>query len=126
MSIRAEKAVEYKYNQNNCAQAVLLAFSDELGKDETELKALGSGFGMGMGCLEGTCGALCAAGMVLGLLNKQATPTKMLMKTVLQEFKAQAGATICGDLKGMNNAGKALCDCDDCIRHAVVALEKQL
>ena len=59
---RAERAVAYKHKDCNCAQAVLLAFAEELGKSEEELRALGSGFGMGMGCTEATCGALCGAG----------------------------------------------------------------
>lgn len=44
MSIRTEKAVEYKKSYN-CAQAVLLSFKKELNKSEDELLALGSGFG---------------------------------------------------------------------------------
>jgi hypothetical protein len=42
----------------NCCQAVLVAFADRLGKREDELLRLGSGFGSGMGTMEGTCGAL--------------------------------------------------------------------
>ena len=56
MNDRAEQAVAYKHGDCNCAQAVLLAFADELGRPEEELRALGSGFGMGMGCTEATCG----------------------------------------------------------------------
>ena len=92
MSIRAEKAVEYKKSYN-CAQAVLLSFKKELNKSEDELLALDSGFGAGMGSMEATCGAAIAA----GLLNQSNTPTKMMTKEMLIEFKAKAGATICGD-----------------------------
>lgn len=121
---RAEKAVEYK-KSCNCAQAVLLAFQEELGKTEEELLALGSGFGAGMGGMEATCGALCGAAMTAGLLNHSDSPTKMMTNAMLQEFKEKAGATICGDIKGIKTR-KMLCSCDDCVRHAVVALEKQL
>ena len=121
---RAEKAVEYK-KFCNCAQAVLLAFQEELGKTEEELLALGSGFGAGMGGMEATCGALCGAAMTAGLLNHSDSPTKMMTNAMLQEFKEKAGATICGDIKGIKTR-KMLCSCDDCVRHAVVALEKQL
>lgn len=96
MSIRAEKAVEYKKSYN-CAQAVLLSFKKELNKSEDELLALGSGFGAGMGSMEATCGALCGAAIAAGLLNQSNTPTKMMTKEMLIEFKAKAGATICGD-----------------------------
>jgi C_GCAxxG_C_C family probable redox protein len=121
---RAEKAVEYK-KSCNCAQAVLLAFQEEMGKSEEELLALGSGFGSGMGGMEATCGALCGAAIAAGILNKSATPTKTMTKAMLQEFKENAGATICGELKGIETK-KMLCSCDDCVRHAVIALEKQL
>ena len=48
----------------NCCQAVLVAFADRLGKREDELLRLGSGFGSGMGTMEGTCGALVGVGGV--------------------------------------------------------------
>ena len=118
---RAEKAVEYKKTMN-CAQAVLMAYAEETGKDTDELMALGSGFGGGMGCAEATCGALCGAGIAMGLMNKSSQPTKMLMKTVLQDFKQRSGASICGDLKGLKT-GEILCSCDDCVRNAVYAAD---
>ena len=124
-SVRAEKAVEFKHTKCNCAQAVLMAFQAELGKSEEELQALGSGFGGGMGCMEATCGALCGATIAMGLLNKSEMPTKMIAKEMLQDFKAAAGATICGDLKGIKTK-QVLCSCDDCVRYAVAALEKHM
>lgn len=123
-SKRAEAGVEFK-RKNNCAQAVLLAFQPETGMEEEVLKAMGSGFGSGMGGMEATCGALCGAGMAAGLINKSNTPTKMFCKEMLQDFKAVAGATICGDLKGIKT-GKMLFSCDDCVRQSVLGLEKRL
>ena len=55
----------------NCCQAVLVAFTDELGRSEEELLRLGSGFGSGMGTMEGTCGALVGAIMVSSLLSEK-------------------------------------------------------
>jgi hypothetical protein len=87
---------------------------------------MGSGFGSGMGGMEGTCGALCGAVMALWLLNKSDTPSKMIAKDMLQEFKEMSGgATICRDLKGIGT-GKMLCACDDCVRHGVWVLESRL
>ena len=105
---RAEQAVAYKHKDCNCAQAVLLAFAEELGKSEEELRALGSGFGMGM-----------------GLMGKSGKPTAAIMRDILHEFEEKAGATICKDLKGIET-GKMLCSCDDCVRHAVRAAEQRL
>ena len=121
---KAELAAEYK-KKCNCAQAVLLAFREEMGKTEEELLALGSGFGAGMGGMEATCGALCGAAMTMGLLNKGDTPTKLLTRDMLQEFKEAAGATICRELKGVGT-GKVLCACDDCVRIAAMTVEKRL
>ena len=125
MNDRAEKAVGDKHGDCNCAQAVLLAFADELGRPEEELRALGSGFGMGMGCTEATCGALCGAGMVMGLMSKSGRPTAAIMRDILHEFEEKAGATICKDLKGIET-GRMLCSCDDWVRHAVRAVEQRL
>ena len=124
MSKRTEKAVELK-SKYNCCQAVLLAFQDELGKSAEELLALGSGFGSGMGGMEGTCGALCGANIVMGLLNKSGQPTKQIMRGMVDDFKSQAGATICGDIKGIKT-GKVLCSCPDCVKIATDLAEKAL
>lgn len=121
---RTEIAVEYK-RKNNCAQSVLLAFQPEIGMDDVVLKAVGSGFGTGMGGMEATCGALCEAAMAAGFINKSGTPTKAIAREMLQEFKEVSGATVCGDLKGIKT-GKMLFSCDDCIRLAVSVLEKRL
>lgn len=122
---RAEKAVEYKHNKNNCCQAVLKAFADKLPFDEKTLGALGSGFGNGMGCTEATCGALCGAVIAAGILNDSGKPTTAQSKTMLRNFKEASGAVSCADLKGIKT-GIVLCSCDDCVRNAVYALEKAL
>ena len=127
-SERVEKALAYHSAKihNNCAQSVLRAFADVLGKSPEELRALGAGFGGGMGCTEATCGALCGACIVMGLLRGEQQPeTKLIMKDMLQEFKQQVGATICGDIKGVKTH-KVLCSCPDCIAYAVLDVEKRI
>ncbi|MBP3240892.1 MAG: C_GCAxxG_C_C family protein [Oribacterium sp.] len=121
---RIEKAVEYKHSGCNCCQAVLEAFRDELDLSEDQIRTLGSGFGIGMGCMEATCGALVGANMVLGLRNKTNKPIIPQSRQLLNDFKAACGATICKELKGIES-GKVLCECDDCVRNAVkLLLEK--
>lgn len=124
-SNRAKKAVEYKRNRNNCAQAVLLAFQDKLGKSEVELKQMGAAFGMGMGGMQATCGALCGAAIAFGYLNQSGKPAPMVMNHMVEKFREHAGALSCEDLKGVKT-GKVLCSCDDCVRYAVTILEQQL
>ena len=122
---RTEKAVECKQNGCNCCQAVLLAFSDVLGLPEETLKRLGAAFGSGMGGMDGTCGALCGAEMVLGLRDYAGKPMHAAAKAVHESFREKSGATICRELKGIGT-GNVLSSCDDCVRHGVeVVIEAQ-
>lgn len=65
---RAARAVELKAGCN-CAQAVVLSYADKLPLEEETLRKLAAGYGGGMGCMEGTCGALVGAVMVAGMLT---------------------------------------------------------
>jgi len=103
----------------NCCQAVLVAFADVLGKDEESLLRLGSGFGSGMGTMEGSCGALVGAVMVSSLLAKPGEAMKNT-RNIVPRFKELCGAISCRDIKGIGT-GKMLCSCEDCVRNAVRA-----
>ncbi|MBQ6431481.1 MAG: C_GCAxxG_C_C family protein [Oscillospiraceae bacterium] len=65
---RGELAAEKFASGYNCAQAVLLAFCDKTGLDETTAAKLTSGFGGGIGRLREVCGAANGAFMVISLL----------------------------------------------------------
>lgn len=120
---RAERAVEIKHSGSNCCQAVLLAFADELGGDENALRAVGAAFGCGMGAFDATCGALCAAQMILGLKRSGGRSVPADAKALHGSFRAACGSTDCGELKGIKT-GKMLCSCDDCVRCAARLAEK--
>ena len=120
---RKENAVALKHNGNNCSQAVLLSYKDKLNLSEENLKKLGSGFGVGMGCMESTCGALIAANMILGMLNDGSMGTMKKSKILLERFKDLSKDTICKRLKGIET-GVVLTPCDDCVRNAVIALDE--
>lgn len=105
----------------NCCQAVLLAYTDMLPLDETQLSQLGKCFGAGMGGMQGTCGALVGAEMVLSMLGGAAPQAKKLH----QDFTNLCGASLCKDLKGVET-GKVVCSCEDCVKNAVRALEVML
>lgn len=121
---RAEQAVKYK-REFNCAQAVMLAYEDEMGLGSDVIMKFGSGFGLGMGCMEATCGALVGAVAVAGFKNKDGGPTKNIAKRILENFEKRCGATLCKDLKGIGT-GKVLCPCEECVRNAVFALEDEM
>ena len=54
---RQESASALK-REMNCCQAVVRAFADTLSMDEATLMDIASGFGSGMGTMEGSCEAL--------------------------------------------------------------------
>ena len=107
----AAQAVQYKHCGCNCCQAVVRAF---LG-DDAQLMSIASGFGMGMGCMQATCGALAGACMVLGAKGKG-----RYARVLHARFEELSGASICGELKG-KNTGIALASCDECVRNAALA-----
>ena len=115
---RAARAVELKAGCN-CAQAVVLSYADKLPFEEETLKKLAAGYGGGMGCMEGTCGALVGAVMVAGMLT-DGQGTGRYAREILLGFRERCGATICKDLKGIET-GKVLCPCTECVRTAVLA-----
>ena len=129
MSSRQDKAVELKNRTGdahyNCCQAVACVFSDEVGVSEETLRKLGAGFGLGMGTMEATCGALCGAQMVLGLMKYNGKPIRNEAAELYREFAAKCGATICREIKGVGT-GKVLCTCDECVRNAVELMEQRI
>lgn len=125
MENRKEYAVELKHNGHNCCQAVLVSFADKVDLSEDELRKMGASFGIGMGCMEATCGALIGAQMLLGIMKFDGKPVIREAAEIYNEFEAKCGAGTCKVLKGIET-GKMLCDCDDCVRNAVEILEKHI
>lgn len=119
---KADYAASLK-SQMNCCQAVLLAYADELHMDPDMLMKLGSAFGSGMATMDGTCGALVGAEMVLGLLGKQ--PVRADAKQLFTAFERQCGSSVCKTLKGVGT-GRMLCSCEDCVRNAAQLAADQL
>ncbi len=119
---KADYAASLK-SQMNCCQAVLLAYADELHMDPDTLMKLGSAFGSGMATMDGTCGALVGAEMVLGLLGKQ--PVRADAKQLFTAFERQCGSSVCKTLKGVGT-GRMLCSCEDCVRNAAQLAADQL
>lgn len=121
---KKETAVMLKHSGCNCAQAVLCAFTEETGLSEEQLMRIGAGFGVGMGCMEATCGALIAAQILMGLTEFQGRPLLKAARELYQAFTDTCGASLCKDLKG-RDSGVVLCECDDCVRCAVELIEKR-
>ncbi len=99
------KAAELFCSGYNCAQAVMVAFSD-VTELSPELSAqLVSGFGGGIGRLREVCGAVSGMVAVASHLYGYSTPdseqqaaTYALIQQLAGQFKEQAGSLICREL----------------------------
>ena len=120
--IPAEKK---RCNSHNCAQAILHTYADVAGISEEAAMNIAGAFGGGMGCMEGTCGALVGAGLVLGLANKDKVKSMKQMRQVMTKFQERNGATQCKLLKGVGTK-VMLRECPDCVADAAEFLEEEL
>lgn len=99
----AEKLFKDGYN---CAQAVLLAFSDVTGLDDDTATKLASSFGGGLGRMREVCGAVSGAAMVLGIVKGYSDPKNFeakkahykLIQDFAERFKTKNGSIICREL----------------------------
>ena len=118
-------AEKKRCNSHNCAQAVVCTYCDLVGLDERTALDIAGAFGTGMGNMEGTCGALVGAGMIVGLATKDRNLSRARMKEIMEKFRQRCGATQCKLLKGVGS-GKPLRDCPDCVSDASEFLEEYL
>ena len=73
--------------------SVVCTYYDYTGIDEDTLKNVGNAFAAGMGNMEGTCGALVGAGVVLGLATKDKAKSIKMMRQIMTQFQQRNGAT---------------------------------
>lgn len=124
MEERVQQALANHKKGYNCSQSVACAFCDLAGVEENEMFRMMEGFGLGMGCMAGTCGALSGAVALAGVKNSSgcANPvskrdTYALAGAMIRKFAEKNGAVICRDLKGVET-GTVLRSCDGCIEDA--------
>ena len=99
--MKGEKAKGHFLQGLNCCQAVVMAFKDELGLSEEEIKRLTIGFGGGLARQRLVCGAVSGMTMVLGALKtdgKDKAQAYALIKDACDEFKAETGSIICAEM----------------------------
>ena len=112
MSQKTEKAVNNYKNGYTCAQAVAC---EEAGIDEKTMFRLTEAQGVGLGGMEGHCGALSGAAAVLGAVNSTADLEKTdskgktigLSRELTKRFQEKNGAVICKELKGIEKGKNA-------------------
>lgn len=90
----------------NCAQAVAIAFAEEVKLDKDFIAKSISGFGGGFGRMREVCGAVSGMVFILSALEGSVDPTdnnaKMeiyqKVQTLMKEFKEKNGTYICREL----------------------------
>lgn len=84
----------------NCSQAVALAFTEELGLTEDQVKKLSSGFGGGIGRQRLTCGAVLGMTMVLGNVHYKGDKLEVykVVTDACEEVKKELGSISCAEL----------------------------
>lgn len=130
MESRIEKAKNNHRSGYNCSQSVACAYCDRVGMDESTMYQMMEGYGFGMGCMEGTCGALSGAIAIASLKISQELPEGSnqrasiykAARTIIQSFQKMNQSVICKELKGIKT-GKVLRDCRGCVEDAATLLE---
>ena len=104
---------------------MVCTYCDLVGLPEQTALDIAGAYGTGMGNMEGTCGALVGAGMIVGLATKDRNLSRARMKQIMEKFQQRNGATQCRLLKGVGTR-KPLRDCPDCVADASEFLEEIL
>ena len=133
MESRVKETIVRHDKGYNCAQAVAWSYCARFGDKEEDVFRMTEGFGLGMGCMAGTCGALSGAVLLAGLKNsdgqinapKTKGKTYKLSRQLLERFQERCGSTICAELKGVTT-GTPVHSCADCIKDAAAIVEEVL
>lgn len=111
----------------NCAQSVACAFAEEVGVSREEMEVVARSFGVGMGCMEATCGAIIGAGIILGVASANRVQAMQSSAEILRAFQKRNGATICRQLEGVSSTPpRPLRACRLCVADAAEFLYDQL
>ena len=101
------KAAELFLSGSNCAQAVLMAFGDVTGLEDSFAAKLSCSFGGGMGRMREVCGAVSGMLMVAGLLYGYDDPGEKdcnkkahykLVQELACRFREEVGSIVCREI----------------------------
>lgn len=101
------KAAELFLSGSNCAQAVLVAFGDVTGLEDSFAAKLSCSFGGGMGRMREVCGAVSGMLMVAGLLYGYDDPGEKdcnkkahykLVQELAGRFREEVGSIVCREI----------------------------
>ena len=112
-------------NGCNCAQAVLLAFCEDYGRDRDTAMMIAASFGAGMAGLRSTCGTVTGANMVIGLAKgSDRADANAAFREFAAAFTEKNGSLVCKELLGMRI--KTRLTCADLCQDAGDLLERLL
>ena len=124
MEERIQRALDNHKKGYNCSQSVACAFCDLVGVEEDMMFRMMEAYGLGMGNMEGTCGALSGALAVLSMKNSTGKDqigskkdTYAKAKVIMEKFAQKNTSVLCKDLKGVGDKPKVR-TCDGCIEDA--------
>ena len=112
---RVNHAVDTFMQGYGCCQAVVAAFADLYGLDNTMAKRIAAGFGGGVGRMRMMCGAVSGLVILAGLEcgqtegkdNKGKTECYKVVQELLAKSKEQNGSIICAEILGIDGKDKA-------------------
>ena len=103
---RATLAAELFVSGYNCAQAIAVAFCDEIGMEKEAAAKMASSFGGGMGRLREVCGAVSGMLLVAGILYGYDAPGDDAQKkehytrvqALAGSFRERIGSIVCREI----------------------------
>ncbi len=112
---RVNRAVDNFMQGYGCCQAVVAAFADIYGLDDTMAKRIAAGFGGGVGRMRMMCGAVSGLVILAGLEcgqtegndNKGKSECYKIVQELLAKSKEQNGSIICAEILGLDGNEKA-------------------
>lgn len=107
---KRELALSYFEKGYNCSQAVLLAFTQELGLSAAQVARMGASLGGGVAKLGELCGAVSGMALVSGMTEGFDDPLDgdakaahyERVRALIGEFEAENGSHLCKDLLEKN------------------------
>lgn len=134
MSVKEVAVKNFVDKKYNCCQAVICAYCEENGINDEDIFKMTEGFGLGMGGLKDTCGAVTGMFMSIGMKNsagEKDDPRKTKMQTysdirdAAADFREKCGSIYCRDLKAVKD-GKQTVSCERCVEMAAEYVDKYI
>ncbi len=115
----------------NCCQSVACTYCEKFGIKEEDMFRLTEGFGLGMGGLMDTCGAVTGMFLIISLANSAGDMDKPLLtkmdtyakfREAAKLFKEKKGSVYCRDLKTQDGKQPLPC-CTQCVEAAAELID---